>query len=730
MPDDLPVPETIPDNIGMVLSPNRSLNWSGKYAYDGGCELSFFTLFARRTPLREPLVKAILHVDIDNTAPLNVVSLHLTQESQNPLSLHVIGRVNKNKSNLSVPVLVVDDLHFIGVTPGMTLPVELEVTLSRAPGSNPQAEVSFYDRSNRKEGPIKLKRISTYFREVEVEIDREQGAENPESYYTHLHPHRPPNLKKENLKIESVFAKSGINITRSAGSGIIDASGVSGGDTWTKMELHDAMYTHWSARANIPQWKMWILLSNLTYETDYLYAGLMFDENIFDENIKEREGYDRQGTVIFTHHHFHCQNGPYYKQYNHPKKEAAQRQLFFSFIHEIGHAFNLAHPHDMYDEPKSGWAAPPWTPNVIIPTTNRTKHKYYTWMNYPWVETKGFDLSSFYNQFRFQFNDAENLFLRHAPAPYVQMGNESFFQNHGIVSPESLDPRLEFVVRSRKPVMELGEPVFVELRLRNKSDETVTVQEPLDLSTGIVQLAITNPKGERHPYIPFIRSLIQLCKKTLNHDDDPLYESVNLTMGKFGFPFKVPGSYRIEASYRNLDGRTAKDVTQLWVRAPSQSDDISYLDELFNSSVGRVLYVGGTRMMKDVNEKIDRVCTRIGESHPAIYYLTAARFMPYAKSFKLIQADEKKIKILKSNPDFVLKGMKLLVDKKYMPNAADAIGHITYRKIVEAYVNCAQKANQKPEARRVMNNLLELFENRKVIPSVIKELRSDVKKLS
>ena len=724
MPDDLPIPEAILDNVGMLESPNRLSSWSGKYAHDEGRELSFFLSFARRTPLKEPLVKATLHVDIDNTAPLNVVSVTFAQKSQGPSSrpepLLLIGRVVSNIGNLSVSKLIVDDLHFIGVTPDMTLPVKLEVTLSRALRSNPEAEVSFYDRLNRIEGPIKFKRISTYFREVEVEIDREQGARNPEPYNTHSHPHRPADLKKENLTIESVFAKSGINITRSEGSGTIDASGVSGGDTWTDVELHDAMHNHWSAMADEPQWKMWIFLSKLPYENSYAYAGLMFDAN-----IKERGDEDRQGTVIFTHHHFHCRNGPYYSQENHPEKEAAQRQLFFSFIHETGHAFNLAHPHDMHKGPGSVWAAPPWMPHVTSPT----EAKDYTWMNYPWIETKSYDFSSFYNHFRFQFNDAENLFLRHAPAPYVQMGNESFFQNHGIVPPESLDPRLEFVVRSRKPVMELGEPVFVELRLRNISDETVTVHEPLDPNAGLVQLAITNPKGERRPYIPFIRSLIQPGIKTLN-PDGRVYTSLNLTMGKFGFPFKMPGSYRIEASYRNPDGRTAVAVTRLRVRAPSQSDDISYLDELFNARVGRVLYVGGTRKIEDVNDKIDRICTRIGESHPAIYYLTAARFMPLATPFKLLQADTKKIKVLDPDPKTVLKNMNRVVAEKDMPKAADAIGHITYRKIVEAYANCAIKTKQKTEARHVMNNLLALFKKRKVIQAVLKELENDVKKLS
>jgi hypothetical protein len=375
----------------------------------------------------------------------------------------------------------------------------------------------------------------------------------------------------------------------------------------------------------------------------------------------------------------------------------------------------------------------------MLPVTSGeglTEPKDYTWMNYPWVETRGkFDLSSFYNQFRFRFNDSENLFLRHAPASYVQMGNKSFLQNHALVSPESLDPRLQFFVRNRKPFVELGEPVFVELRLRNISDETVTVYDILDLGddnlgAGIVQVAITNPKGERRPFIPFIQSCIQPDIKTLNHDGR-VYASLNLTMGKFGFPFKEQGCYQIEARYRNLDGRTAVAVTRLWVRAPFKSDDRKSLKELFNARVGRVLYVGGSRN-EDVNDEIGDICTYIGSSHPAIYYLTAARFTAYANSFKQLEkleADTKKIETLPSEPDKVIEHMNPVVAEKDMPKAADTIGHITYRKIVDVYANCAKETNQKPEARRVKNNLLELFRQRKVIPDVLKEIENDVDEL-
>jgi hypothetical protein len=51
-----------------------------------------------------------------------------------------------------------------------------------------------------------------------------------------------------------------------------------------------------------------------------------------------------------------------------------------------------------------------------------------SWMNYPDEASPGAGLNAtwFYDRFRFRFDDGENLFLRHAPARFVQMGNEAW----------------------------------------------------------------------------------------------------------------------------------------------------------------------------------------------------------------------------------------------------------------------------------------------------------------
>lgn len=672
-----------------------------------------------------------LHIDIDGRNPLNVVSGTVARGlyAINVKPPHFIGRVTSNTVSGSTRNLIVEDLTF--QWPNSSVMIDkLEIALTGGsiffPPYPPQAQVTFINKaSGTKYGPYSVGQESRYFHDVEVDIDREDHAVNVESYNTHTHPDRPADLPKETLTLEKAFGRAGVNITRSTGSGsIINTSEAGADNRWTYQELHDSLELHWSAFANKPQWKMWIFLAELA--TDDGLGGVMFDGY-----IDEPGGVDRQGTAIFTLcPFFHTAAGAYPKA-NPPADKAAQRELFFDLIHETGHTFNLAHSwqKQLGTPPEEvAWAAPSWMPLVAEPTA-------LSWMNYPdmatssaGASTKPNDAKWFYDRFRFRFSDSELLFLRHAPASYLQMGNEAWFHNHGRVSQESLERRLQLVVRSRKRLVELGEPVFVELRLRNVSNEDVMVYGNLDPSDGSVELAVTNPRGERRPLIPIAHTRMLGQQQALKPGQS-LYQSINLTIGRFGFPFKEPGAYRIEASYTNLNGKTAAAVMQIWVRPPANYEDTLFINELFNARLGRALYVGGTRVMEEVNDKLDWILRHLEEQHPARYYLTTTRYLPLAQPFKLVDVGEydRKLQILKPEPDLVERCLAPVVEN--METAADSMGHIQYRQIVDVYTNCAKEAGNKSGARHAQEKLLGLFKERDVVPQVIQSVEQRVSEL-
>ncbi len=658
-------------------------------------------------------IRFTLHIDIDGRDPLNVVSgtviKELSEISSTPR--HFIGRVTSNTFSGGIRNLIVEEFDF--QWPGTMKVINcIEIILAGAGFGTPSAEVTFVAvGSSSRFGPYSISQESRYFREVEFEVDQEDGAvQNIEPYNTHTHPDRPSDLVEEELTLETTFAKSGIHVTRSPSSNIISTSEAGIDKCWNYQELHDAMDDHWSRFKNRPQWKMWLFMAELA-DSDNL-GGVMFDGD-----INEPGGVDRQGTALFTKCPFFHTSGGDYIQANPPRPEAVKRELFFNLIHESGHAFNLAH--SFQKTLGTPWDVPAWMPL-------QSDSKALSWMNYPDSASPGLNATWFYDRFRFRFDDNENLFLRHAPEQYVQMGSEAWFQHHGRVSRGSLDHRLEMIIRSNKTTIELGEPITLEIRLGNVSNESIIINPNLNPSDGFVEIAVTNPKGERRPFIPVTHTRRQVKGEVLEANQRA-YQAVNLAVGRFGFPFKEPGPYRIEANYTNIDGGTTSAIMQLWVRPPVNYDDRRVISELFNARVGRVLYVGGSRVMEDVNDRLKWVSEHLGAQHPAQYHINKVRNSPLAHPFKLLQADASKVSLLDSDPEIVERRFTKMLENSEA--VADTIGHIEFRQVVDTYTQCAIEVKKKTSARRAQENMLGLFKKRAVITPVIKAIEKRVKEL-
>ena len=589
----------------------------------------------------------ILHIDIDGTDPLGVVSGTVVQGLDLLRSPgDFIGRVTANTSTDGIRHLVVEEIEAVEEPaspmaapfrwPQSTLTINrLEIAIESGFNTLGRvADVTFIDTAwNVRRGPYRLTQKSIYFREVEVDVDIEDDAVVIGPYNTLTH---PADLTEENLTLEKAYAKAGIMITRSRGSGSIIASAAGADAPWTDSELHDSMETHWTDFANRPQWKMWIFqaeqyaVPNRTGRSGQ-NNGRNHVRCLYRRAIRRRPtgngDFYAQPALSYGSRCIHRGQPTY-------GRGSPARGCFFNLMHESGHAFNLLHS---WQKGWSPWDAPTWMPLTADALA-------LSWMISEFANSPDGDNATwFYNRFRFRFDDDELLFMRHAPPGFVQMGGEEWSTNHARVSRESLDRRLELVLRSRKPVLELGEPVFAELRLRNVSANPVTAYAQLDPRDGIVEIAVTNTRGERRPFIPIARYRALRRQRTLE-PGEALYGAVNLTIGRFGFPFKEPGFYRIEASYPRHEGGSAAAVMHLYVRPPD-NEDIFVVKELFNARVGRALYFQGTRVMDDVNAKLDWVRQQLGSKHPVSHYLTAARLLPSTKPFKVVDAVHTKLRL-------------------------------------------------------------------------------------
>jgi hypothetical protein len=652
-----------------------------------------------------------LHIDIDRSDPLNVVSGTVAVETLLGFlrgGTHFIGQVTSNTANAEGRALVVENFSFTWPETRETIDrIEIQLTPSLPSASLPSAAVTFFTTARRSHGPYTADRSSAFFREVEVEVDREEGAIDPEPYDTHTHPDRPEDFPRYRLTLEAAYYRAGIGITRSsAETSVLDSAEAGADERWTEMELHDSMEAFWSAFANRSQWKMWVFLAKRALERDL--AGIMFDAY-----IDEPGGVDRQGTAIFT------QCPALYAEYatdNAPDAdEAIERELFTLLIHEPGHAFNLYHPWSKTaDLP---WEAPAWMPATNVDLA-------LTWMNYPWRASRlatgvvSLNVQWFYERFEFRFDDLDTLFLRHAPERDIIMGGEEFGVDHGLLLRSSLDPSLELLMHTTKKIFELGEPVTLELSLKNIGDRPVTLLEDFDLRGGLLRLAVTDPQGKRRPFLPFVHRDTVLQQRTLAAGE-AFYLQVRLAVGLLGCPFKEPGAYRIEASYHNPFGGSAAAVKQLYVRPPANFDDLPIIHELFSARIGRVLYVGGSRVMEDVNDKLKWVAGKLGKNHPAQFHITQALAGVFAHPHKLVQPETKKIKVLKANPEYVEKHFRAVIAKPEA--AADSLGHLGYEKLVNTYVDSAVEIAARPAARKALEEMIAIFRKRNVSPAVIEK---------
>jgi hypothetical protein len=661
-----------------------------------------------------------LHVDVDGPRSLGVVSGTASSTAGSvERRVHFIGRVTFNRWLGSARYVVARDMAFTWPFTA-TLITRVDLRLSDH-GERPRAHIAFFDRHGSGFGPIMCERISPTYREVEVDLDREEGAAAVDTYPLELHPDRPVALAGGGLTLESAFATAGITISRRHSGEIVSTSEAGVDARWTEIELHDSMRLHWDAFANRPQWKLWVLLARLATDDDL--GGIMFDGR-----IAEPGGVDRQGVAVFTAcPTFHMPEGDYCRA-NPPAEAAARRELFFNLVHEAGHAFNLAHSFQKQLFGRGGeraWRPPEWSPLV-------NDRFALSWMNYPDraapTGTPPLNASWFYKRFMFTFADGELLFLRHAPEEFVEMGGADWLTQHARVPAADLDPRLELRLRNRRPVLEWGEPAIAELRLRALSGTSVAAHANLDPSDGLVEIMITDPLGRELPFVPVDDTRRHVRQTVLRSDALPRYHAIDLTMGRLGFHFKEPGAYRVAATYQNPYGGHATAMMHLTVRAPRSESEREILSELFDARLGSVLYVGGTRALEAEVDKLEWIQRRIPEDHPLHAHMAAVLATGFVRPSKVVLPGDRAVRVLEPQPERVVERLtQPLVESP--ARSADTLGHVWYNEVVNTFTTAAASVGEYGRAETAQRQMIELFEARRVIPPIVDRARARLREL-
>ncbi len=556
---------------------------------------------------------------------------------------------------------------------------------------------------------LELAYQSPYFHDLQMEFDTVAGTTAMTSYDTCSHPNRPATLPCETLTIETAYRRAGFNVIKSGGDGSIPLTGAGNDQDWSITEMNDAMATYWSKFSSYPQWSEWTLFASMSDQGSGL-GGIMFDYSGTTQ---------RQGCAIFENA-FISQPPAGEAQ----PDEWVHRMRFWTACHEIGHTLNLAHS---WVESQTSGGHGPW-----IPLSDEPEGR--TFMNYPYNVNGG--TSAFFSDFAYRFSDQELLFLRHAPARFVEPGNADWFDQHGFRQASvSAEPQLALQVRAHRSSMTYSflEPVYLELKLANISGSPVLVDENILLNQEAMTVIVKRRGDRARQRLPHARYCMQRVTRALQ-PDEALYESVLVSVSRDGWEIAEPGRYLVQVALRLPSGEdVVSNVLTLRVSPPASRAEEVLAGDFFDIDVARTLASGGTRVMTDAIDTLEEMAGRLGK-HPVARHAQLALGRPFARPFKLIDtgaAQAQPTSVVATGGQISVLPADLTRAGERMGNAladgeaaADTLGHIHYRRAVDRLATVLTEQGADTSAVRALDDAQNVLSKRGVLPSVLAQLET------
>lgn len=569
----------------------------------------------------------------------------------------------------------------------------VRVTIPRVSIFQPQAPatVQFVTPPNAPAASYTCAYESAFFRTVQWEQDQVAGAIPFVSYDTAALT-APSGAPTGLIDVPRAYQLAGIEVQTSSSSNTIPVAAAGADAKWTDAELHAAMVTHFSGWANIPQWKVWLLVA-----TEHVggYRGIMFDY---------ADAHQRQGCAVF---------------YNQIQGNAAydQRAQLRTYVHELGHAFNLLHS---------------WQKNLADPPQPLGQNNGLgdlSWMNYTWnyqpSSGTGGD-AAYWAAFPFQFTDSEVIHLRHAFYRHVVMGANAFGRGAAEVDPnlfaEPVRDRsgLALEVRS-KPTFRYGEPVVVDLKLSATDTRGTETHGFLHPNDEFVTVAIQQPSGRTVLFRPLIRHCADEDRQIRLLPGDDRYESAYIGHGSDGAYFEQPGSYAIRAAYVAADGsRIISPVTKLRVRPPLTAEDVEVGELMMGDEQGQLLALLGSDSvhLQAGNEAFDEVLGDHGD-HPLATYAHLVKGVNAARAFKQITAD-KDVVVREPEPSVSITELSQVQEASVQ---GDGVDNITLNFVMRTRARAEALAGDTSQAEAILDDMPQVFQSLGVKPQVIETVR-------
>ncbi len=514
-------------------------------------------------PLPLPRARGTLSLDVDRDDPQQVASGTLTAGLKG--RVHWIAKLRAVRPGVWQGAIIYRDVL------GTAFPYGAVEVRVNAAGGTRTAIVKFTAGAGSQPLVIPYRWVSPYFRQAEFEYDHVAGISPVTEIDPTAHPNHPADLHSEKLSIEAFYRRAGIDARLSPNPSAVPIGGAGANVTWSDAEMHDAMQAYWSRFANKPQWALWVFFAN-QHDTGPSLGGIMFDS--IGPN-------DRQGTALF--YNSFISQAPAGDQ---SPSEWVKRMRYWTAVHEMGHAFNLAH----------SWQkslGTPWIPLQDEPEARSP-------MNYPYRVAGG--ERTFFADFRYRFSDPELLFLRHAPERFVEMGYADWFDHHAFEQAAAPVPGLTLELRTRpaRKTFEFLEAIVLELKLTNGSDQPLLVPDRVLQKLEAMTFVVKRKGAPARQLVPCARRCLESRVRALAPGAS-IYDSVFVSFGRDGWLVDEPGDYLVQAAIHLDAGDIVSNRVTLRVELPAGRDEEVFAQDYFSDGVGRVLSFDGSTELVEAN---------------------------------------------------------------------------------------------------------------------------------
>ena len=626
-----------------------------------------------------------LRVDIDGNRPMRCVSADFFQTTG--WTKRYFGSVIVH----GVSVRIVGNMYVIEGLGRFTWSAgapKVRVVIPRRNMLQPRgaAQLMFLTMSNQPGARYMCYYNSPYYRVVQLEQDHVKGVRPFRSYDTGQLPSGGP---RRRLSVIGAYKEAGVDMQATGEWNAVDPGAAGSNARWSNSELHNAMQSQFSMWREHPQWKVWLLAANI-HDMGSGLLGIMFDQ----------KGKQRQGCAVF-----HAGVGG--------TTADKQRLQLYTYVHELGHCFNLFHSfHKSYMDP---------------PSPNRPKS--LSWMNYPWKYPGGPNV--FWNAFPFKFDALEVKHLRHGYFMNVVMGGHPFGKGAAVINPAEFSDTIEdnsglrLDIQPVKNTLVLGEPVHAELRLSVTDLRGKDILTPFHPYGGVTQIAIRTPSGDVTIYEPLMECCFAGETQRLDANNPSVYESAYIGFGKDGFYFDQIGTYELRAVYHGIDGsEVISDTVVLRVRPPLDETEEQIADRYLGTDQGHLFWLEGSDspFLPSGQASLEEVVADFPD-HRLANYARKTIGLNMVRGFKTFDPQTRSITLRESNYQEALPMIEPVLKSA---EKQEILGNVEFnqmtRTLARAELEAGDKKSAKARTDRVVKHLKKLNVGKHIVQYVTDQM--------